>query len=58
MLLFFHIFHIFFPTTIHIIAISIRVSIEYINIGDIKKLTIIGTVAGKSIASMLPTEII
>ena len=42
----------------HMIAISTRVSIEYINIGDIKELVMIGAVAGKDTASALPTEII
>ena len=37
----------------HIIAISTRVSIEYINIGDIKELA-----AGKDTASAPPTVII
>jgi hypothetical protein len=41
----------------HIIAISTRVSIEYINIGDIKELVMIGAVAGKDTASAPPTEI-
>ena len=34
------------------------VSIEYINIGDIKELAMIGAVAGKDTASAPPTEII
>ena len=42
----------------HIIAISTRVSIEYINIGDIKELVTIGADAGKDITSALLTEII
>ena len=42
----------------HIIAISTRISIEYINIGDIEELVMIGAVAGKDTASAPPTEII
>ena len=42
----------------YIIAISTRVSIEYINIGDIEELVTIGAVAGKDTASAPPTEII
>src|SRR6266498_5577651 len=55
-----HISHIFFPTTIHIIATSSKVSMEYIIIGDIKKLAMIGAdVNGNgTTSSALPTEII
>jgi len=53
-----HIFYSFFLTTIHIIAISTRISIEYINIGDIKELVMIEAVAGKDTASAPPAEII
>ena len=42
----------------HMIAISTRVSIEYINIGDIKEFVMIEAVAGKDIAFAPPTEII
>ena len=42
----------------HIIVINTRVSIEYINIGDIEELAMIGAVAGKDTASAPPTEII
>src|SRR5207248_1949854 len=56
--LFFHKFHSFFPTTSHIIAISSKVSMEYIIIGDIKKLESIGAVAGKGTTSAPPAEII
>src|SRR4051794_4842904 len=42
----------------HIIVISTRVSIEYINIGDIEELAMIGAVTGKDTASAPPTEII
>jgi hypothetical protein len=42
----------------HIIARSSKVSMIYINIGDIKELAIIGAVAGKDTASALPTEIV
>ena len=56
-LLFFREFHHFLAMN-HIIAISTRVSIEYINIGDIEELVMIGAVAGKDTASVPPTEII
>src|SRR6266498_4584509 len=57
-LLFFHKFYSFFPTTSHIIAISSKVSMEYIIIGDIKELASIGAVAGKDTVSAPPAEII
>ena len=38
----------------HIIAISTRISIEYINIGNIKKLMTIEAVAGKDTAFASP----
>src|SRR6266542_6380522 len=56
--LFFHKFHSFFPTTSHIIAISSKVSMEYIIIGDNKELAMIGAVAGKDTISAPSAEII
>src|SRR5205814_4225249 len=56
--LFFHKFHSFFPTTSHIIAISSKVSMEYIIIGDNKELAMIGAVVGKDTVSAPPVEII
>src|SRR5256885_14930920 len=56
--LFFHKFHSFFPTTSHIIAISSKVSMEYIIIGDNKKLAMIEAVTGKNTVSTPPAEII
>src|SRR6266542_4379758 len=53
-----HIFYSFFPTTYHIIAISSKVSMEYIIIGDIKELASIGAVVGKDTVSAPPAEII
>ena len=46
----FHEFHIFFLTMNHIIAISNKVSIEYINIGDIKESATIEMTGAKGIA--------
>src|SRR6266542_3953647 len=56
--LFFHKFHSLFPTTSHIIAISSKVSMEYIIIGDNKELASIGAVVGKDTISAPPAEII
>jgi len=54
--LFFHKFHSFFLTTSHIIAISNKVSIEYIIISNIKEFASIGAVADKDTTSTLPIE--
>src|SRR4051812_21786738 len=53
-----HKFHSFFLITYHIIAISSKVSMEYIIIGDNKELAMIGAVTGKDTISTLPAEII
>src|SRR6266496_4876180 len=45
-----HEFHIFFLTTNHIIAISNKVSMEYINISDIKELATIGIAGARGIS--------
>ena len=45
-----HEFHIFFLTMNYIIAISNKVSIEYINISDIKESTTIGMTSARGIA--------
>src|SRR2546430_2554868 len=57
-LLFFHKFHSFFLTTSHIIAISSKISMKYIIIGDNKELASIEAVIGKDTISAPPAEII
>src|SRR5437763_9646702 len=53
-----HKFHSFFLITYHIIAISSKVSMEYIIISNIKELTSIEAVVGKDTVSAPPAEII
>src|SRR6266542_4406425 len=55
---FFHKFYSFFLTMSHIIAISSKVNMKYIIIGNNKEFTIIGAVAGKDTVFTPPAEII